>query len=140
MSFHEFTKYDRFRHVADAAGEKWTITIERGNAFQGWRWFNGLDETMGVEGGPITLVLAAVVDWPFRLAKVIAFRLRMRRDWRVTVRRGVHSDRGPRRDAVVDELVASKVAAAKRANNLVREIESGAFSERVGSADQTSPD
>lgn len=94
---------------------------------------------MGFEGGAITVVLAAVVDWPFRLAKMLAFRVRLRRDWRVTVRRGVHSDRGLRRDAVVDELLMSKAEAAKRANALVRDIESGAFSESAKSTDSPSP-
>lgn len=131
VSFHEFTKYDRFRHVSRANGETWTVNIERGNAFQGWSWFNSLYD----EWGGSTVLIAAIVDWPFRLAKVITFRARLRRDWRVTVRPGRKSELGARRGAVVDEVLPNKVEAARRANALVREIESGALSERAKSTD-----
>ena len=60
VSFHEFTKYDRFRHVSRANGETWTVNIERGNAFQGWSWFNSLYD----EWGGSTVLIAAIVDWP----------------------------------------------------------------------------
>ncbi|MGQ0631884.1 MAG: hypothetical protein ACT4P1_12650 [Sporichthyaceae bacterium] len=134
MSFHEFTKYDRFRHITRANGEQWTVNIERGNAFQGWRWFNRFEERAAADISGVSLVVAALVDWPFRFAKVISFKVRLRKDWRVTVRPGERSDLGIRHGAVVDERLPSKVEAAKRANGLVREIESGALSDRANSA------
>lgn len=138
MSFHEFTKYDRSRAITRASGETWTVNIERGNTFQGWGWFNSFEDAMGSDLGAISLPVAAIADWPFRFAKVITFRLRLRKDWRVTVRPGIRSDRGIRRDAVVDEVLPTKGDAAKRANALVREVESGAFSDRANSTDASS--
>ena len=111
-------------------GRNWTITIQRGNAWQPWRWFDRF--STGIEMGQDTLIgivvalaLPGLLAAPPVLGRWAVYKLRRRTDWRVTVRPGSHYS-GARRGAVLDELHQHKAAATARAEELRDLYQAGA--------------
>jgi hypothetical protein len=108
----------------------WTITIQRGNAWQPWPWFEAFSTATRTAGDTLvgTLVLSALpglLVGPAVLSRWVVYKLRGRTDWRVTVRPGSHYS-GARRGAVLDEVHEHKPAAAARAEELRGLYQAGA--------------
>jgi hypothetical protein len=113
------------RTVTDPDGAKWTVAVARGNQWPGWAWLNWL-EGWGWAGdaAPVALALG-LLALPSVTARWLGYRLRRRTDWRVTVRRGEHTDEQATREAVINELHPSKEAAAERGEQLAALIGRG---------------
>jgi hypothetical protein len=115
--------------VSTSHGRTWTVAVVRGNQWQSWRWVRMLDRLMDRDGSGsgIPLVLMALQS-PALLPAAgawLGYRLRGRRDARLTVRTGRHQASEARRGAVVDEWFASEAAAIARARELVEELRAG---------------
>jgi hypothetical protein len=121
---------DHSQIVRAPDGRNWTITIQRGNAWQPWPWFEAFStatQTAGdtLVGTLVLLPLPALLAAPAVLGRWVVYKLRRRTDWRVTVRLGSHYS-GARRGAVLDELHQHKAAAAARAEELRGRYQAGA--------------
>jgi hypothetical protein len=114
-------------------GELWTVAIARGNQWKSWGWTERVDALAQHDGSGTAIGLAfQAMLLPSGLVAIycfVAYHLARRRDWRVTVRNGIHSADRARRDAVYDEQCATKSAAAERAQVVLSQVKEGTLHE-----------
>jgi hypothetical protein len=121
---------DHSQIVRASDGRNWTITIQRGNAWQPWPWFETFSDSALSAGDTLVGMLLGwslpvLLAGPPILGRWLVYKLRRRTDWRVTVRPGSHYS-GARRGSVLDELHQHKAAAAARAEELRDLYQAGA--------------
>jgi hypothetical protein len=111
-------------------GADWTVSIARGNQWKGWKWTENVDALAENDGSSGVGLVLQVLLLPSGLAAMycfVTYHLVRRRDWRVTIRKGVHTADRARRDAVYDERCETKQAAAERAQVVLAHIRHGTF-------------
>lgn len=117
---------DPTRYVKSPDGDEWTVSVKPGHAWPGWRWLDWLDRRIpeGWSGSPVPFL--ALLALPAVTVRRLRYVMSGRRDWRVTVYRGIEPDYRPRA-AVVDEAAADRVEANARADELATQVARGVW-------------
>ncbi len=124
---------DPDRSVVTPDGSEYVVLIRPGSVWPGWRWLDWVQDHVDVvePTAAVLVLLLNLLALPSILARPLAYRLRRRQDWSVTVVPGLAPDYRPRR-AVLHEVLPTKVEAVTRAEEVWGLIRAGSTPTAIG--------
>ena len=119
-----FEVYPTRQVPPEPAVARWTVQVQRGGSWEGWRWLDWLDKWNWVGPPFILLLMFEVMTLPSIAYRRLQYLFARREDWEVLVWEGDQRLSRPRH-ALVREVHTTKAAAIKRAEAIYLLLGSG---------------